>query len=721
MRYNHFDMLPERAFLKVGGRITLEGGGGGGQPSQPTQQTVTQTNIPDWLRDPTQRMVARGETLSEQPYQTYTGQRTAGFTPFQQQAFSQVGNLSAPEEYAQAARALSGAQQFGAAGALGAMGYQPTQYNQYQMRGPQAIGSQEVMGTGYQAVGAAAAPRVFGTSYDAAQAGYAPQLSGTGYQAMGAQAAPDVTGTGYQAAQTGYAPMLQGTSYQAQGVEAAPDVRAADLEYFQMADPGEFTSETAAKYMSPHQQAVTDIAKREAVGEAALLNRDLGARAAKIGAFGGSRFGIEQALLGSKLAQNLSDIEVRGQQSAFENAQQQMERDRAAKLNVASQNLQAKLGVQGLGSGQSLQASLANQQMRQQSNMASQAAYNQALQFGATQEQAAQAANQAAIQAANFANQQATNQAGQFSAGQTQAANLSNQQMRQQAGLASQQAYNQALQFGASQEQAAQLANQAGIQAINLANQGALNQAGQFTATQGMTAQQLNQATQQQANLASQQAYNQAMQFGATQEQAAQVANQQAALTASQANQQMQYQTGLQNLQALLSTQQQQDASRQAAANLNLQGAQFGAQTGLQAGTQLANLGTTSQQQELNRIQALAAAGEQQQALTQQQLNQRYQDFLEQRDWEKNQLGFMSGLIRGTPFSTSTTTSGYSTAPSTQSQLLSGALGVAGLASLLKKEGGKIDKNEGLSEKDKRKMRGEGLAKMNVYKMTGGA
>jgi hypothetical protein len=180
-------------------------------------------------------------------------------------------------------------------------------------------------------------------------------------------------------------------------------------------------------------------------------------------------------------------------------------------------------------------------------------------------------------------------------------------------------------------------------------------------------------------------------------------------------------QTGIQNLSSLLTTQQQQEAARQAAAGIRLQGAQAGAQTGLQAATQLANLGTTSQQQELNRIQALAAAGEQQQALQQQQLSSAYQQFLEQRDWEKNQLGYLSGLIRGTPFSTSTTQGVSAAAPSTTSQLLSAGLGVAGLASLLKKKGGKIDKNEGLSEKDKRKMRGEGLAKMNVYKMTGGA
>lgn len=523
MRYNHFDMLPDRAFFKVAGRMTLEGGGGGGQ-SPPSQQTVTQTNIPDWLKEPTQRMVARGETLSEQPYQAYGGERVAGFTPAQEAAFQQVYNLQAPQEYGQAGQSIAGAQQFGAAGALQAMGYQPSQFNQYQLNAPQNIRASNVYGTGYDA--------------------------------FGAQAAPDVTGTAYDAAQAGY---TQGWN---------PDA--------------------AAQYMSPYQQAVTDIAKREATSEAQMLNRELAGKAAKAGAFGGSRFGIEQALLGSRLATNLSDIQTKGSEAAYQTGLSQFNTENAAR------------------------------------------------------------------QAINLANQQALNQAGQFGATQAQTANLANQQMRQQANLASQQAYNEALKFGATQDQAAQVANQA------------------------------------------------------------------ARLTASQANQQTQLQTGIQNLSSLLTTQQQQEAARQAGANINLQGAQFGAQTGLQAGTQLANLGTASQQAELNRIQALAATGEQQQALQQQQLNAAYQDYMEQRDWEKNQLGFMSGLLRGTPFSTSTTQSATASAPSTQSQLLSAGLGVAGLASLLKKKGGKIDKAEGLSKKDKRKMMGEGLPKMNVYKMTGG-
>ena len=625
---------------KLGGGFVC-GGGGGGSPPPPSPQQVTTTtsSIPDWLKDPTQRMVARGEALSQQGYPVYSGQRVAGFTPEQQAAFQQVNNLTEPAEYAQAGQSITGAQQFGVAGAMQAMGYGPAQFNQYQLTGPQNIRASNVVGTGYDAYGAQAAPGITGTGYNAAQA---------------------------QAAQAGYAPMVQGTGYQAAGAEAAPDVAAQNLQYFQMANPESWAEAgTQARYMSPYQQAVTDIAKREATSEAAMLNRQLAGQAAKAGAFGGSRFGVEQALLGSKLAQNLTDIQTRGSEAAYQSGLGQFNTEQAARQAAGIQNLQAALGVQSLGAGQNMQAQLANQQMRQQANLASQAAYNQALQFGATQEQAAQVANQASVQQVNLANQQAA----------------------QQTGLANQAALNQAGQFGASQAQAANLANQ--------------------------------QVTQQ-ANLASQQAYNQALQFGATQAQAAQIANQQARLTAAQANQNVAYQTGVQNLQSLLTTQQQQEAARQAAAGINLQGAQFGAQTGLQAGTQLANLGTATQQQELNRIQALAAAGEQKQALQQQQLNTAYQNYLEQRDWEKNQLGYLSGLIRGTPFSTTTTQGTAVSGPSGMSQALSAGLGVAGLASLLKKKGGTIDKNEGLTKAEKKRMAGEGLAKMNVYKMTGG-
>jgi hypothetical protein len=54
MKYDHFTMLPERAFQPRNGRsgMTLEGGGGG-----PTQSTVTQSNIPEWLQPQTEALL----------------------------------------------------------------------------------------------------------------------------------------------------------------------------------------------------------------------------------------------------------------------------------------------------------------------------------------------------------------------------------------------------------------------------------------------------------------------------------------------------------------------------------------------------------------------------------------------------------------------------------------------------------------------------------------
>jgi len=76
-----------------GGRLTttrrayIDGGGGGGGPSQTTSYT---TNVPEYAKQPFMEMIGKGIALSEAPYQAYGGERTAQFTPLQQQAFGQA-------------------------------------------------------------------------------------------------------------------------------------------------------------------------------------------------------------------------------------------------------------------------------------------------------------------------------------------------------------------------------------------------------------------------------------------------------------------------------------------------------------------------------------------------------------------------------------------------------------------------------------------------------
>ena len=314
-----------------------------------------------------------------------------------------------------------------------------------------------------------------------------------------------------QAAQTGYN----------QQVNYNPN-----LTNFQMGPAQTFGSEQAQQYMSPYLQNVLDTQKREAVTDAqkAQLSQNLGA--ARQGTYGGSRQLLATTERERALGQQLGDIQGKGLQSAYDNAQQQFERDRAAGYNVNQANQQAGLGVQQLGVNTGLQTSLANQST--------------------------------GLQAA-----------------------LANLNAEQQSRV---------------QNQAAQLQ------------------------TQGLNAQQAMQAA-----LANQQAD----QFGASY-----------------------------RLQGL------------AQAN--------------QSAQTLGNLGTSQQQSDLSRLNAQQSVGAQQQALDQQHLDQQYADFLRQRDYPMEQLGYYSNLMRGLPIGLNSTATTYAQQPSIGSQIAGAGLGAASLYNLAK-------------------------------------
>jgi hypothetical protein len=114
---------------------------------------------------------------------------------------------------------------------------------------------------------------------------------------------------------------------------------------------------TAEAYMSPYQQAVTDIEKRELARQSAIEGQRQQAQAVQAGAFGGSRQGLVEAERQRNLMQQMSDVQARSSQNAFQQAREQFN----------AENLQA-----------GLQAQLANQQAYQQA----QQAREQSRQFG---------------------------------------------------------------------------------------------------------------------------------------------------------------------------------------------------------------------------------------------------------------------------------------------------------------------------------------------------
>lgn len=116
---------------------------------------------------------------------------------------------------------------------------------------------------------------------------------------------------------------------------------------------GEYNPYSSAAYMNPYQEAVTQKALEEMNRQAAIQRQGVASQAVKGGAFGGSRYGVQQAELGRNLAdvqsqrifqdyaQNYSQAQ-QAAMSAFQNQQARMQ-------NAGSMALNAGQGIAGLG------------------------------------------------------------------------------------------------------------------------------------------------------------------------------------------------------------------------------------------------------------------------------------------------------------------------------------------------------------------------------------
>jgi hypothetical protein len=76
-------------------------------------------------------------------------------------------------------------------------------------------------------------------------------------------------------------------------------------------------------YMNPYTSGVTDIAAREARRQADISRQSEQARLSQAGAYGGSRQAIMEAERQRNLGQQISDINIKGLQAAFDQAQKQ--------------------------------------------------------------------------------------------------------------------------------------------------------------------------------------------------------------------------------------------------------------------------------------------------------------------------------------------------------------------------------------------------------------
>lgn len=545
-------------------------GKGSSAPPQPQNQTVTQTNLPEYARPYFENLLERSQAESYRDYTPYEGQRLEGFTPQQEAIRAEAMGMTTPGQFAPA----SNIAQQAAMQSLGTQ-YDPTQFNYMGVQAPSL--SQYQMGPFERVQGQQFGAPQMGT----ATTGFQPTLDQFQIQAPGQYQAPQMG-----AAQTGFSPAL---------------------ERFQMTAPETFGAEQAQQYMSPYMQEVLDVQKREAVRDAekAQLGANLGA--ARQGTYGGARQLLAQTERERGLREQLGDIQSRGLETAFGQAQSQFERDRTAQMAAQRENLQSALGVQELGTTTGLQAALANLNTDQQSRVQNQAAQLQTQGMNADQ----------ALRTA-LANQQA---------------GLGVQELGTQAGLQT------------------ALANLSSEQQANVQNLAAQLQ------TQGLNADQALRSA---------------------------LANQQAGLTTDQQNlsarlgvQELGTRTGMEaqlaNQQAMLEAQRLSEQSRQFGSSLGLQGL---GQAITGAG-QLGQFGTSQQAADLQRLQAQAAAAGEPRAYQQQLLDMQYADFLRQRDYPMEQLGYFSNILRGLPVQMGSTATTYAQPPSMAQQL--GGVGLAGL------------------------------------------
>jgi hypothetical protein len=183
-------------YRKADGGLIL-GGGGSSAPSSPTQTQTQVQDLPDWAKPYAQNVLSQGAALTDinqNPYQPYGGNRIAGFTDLQNQAFQGAQNM-APSQQLNTGTALAGVSGLGGLGVAGQANPQNFQQNvggymnpyMQQVLNPQLDELRRQYGiTGTQQAGQATQAGAFGGSRDAIMAAENQRNLGTAQnQAIG--------------------------------------------------------------------------------------------------------------------------------------------------------------------------------------------------------------------------------------------------------------------------------------------------------------------------------------------------------------------------------------------------------------------------------------------------------------------------------------------------------------------------------------------------------
>ena len=451
-------------------------GKGGGSPP-PSSSTVTQTNLPEYVEPYFKRLLERTESESKRDYTPYGGDRLAG-TSADIKAVEDATRRMAQQGTPYIGEAMD-TTRAGIQAAYGAAGYRPGQFTMPGQGITQFTGPSATM-----------------------------QFSGPGDYArydMPTRNVTRFTGPSGPAQLSGIRSGVQ----QFSGPSAVS-------QFSQVGPSGEFDAAAAQQYMDPYMQQVVDVQKSKAIQDAAKAGAGRAAQAVGAGAFGGSREGIVQAEAAKSLQEQLGDIQAIGSQQAFKQAQEQFERDRAARMGQEQQRFQVEQAQE--------QAVRRFEDMGFTREQAQEQAFRQMEQQRMAQEQA-QADLVSRFEEAGFSRQQAQEQAQRQMEQQRLAAQQAQEQARvgrEQQLFKTQQAqqqairdmegmrfetekaresaiqarYNQLLQAQQAQEQARLAGAQFGLEGLKTGMAGAEQLAELGAKGQGLTIEQLRNLEQ---------------------------------------------------------------------------------------------------------------------------------------------------------------------------------------------------------------------------------
>ena len=333
-------------------RLTLDalfgGGGGGGQAAN---QTVTQENAVSKYAAPyVEKMLGKTEALTDAPYQTYGGQRTADFTGMQNQAFGAAGNLGTAQQTTDASNmaaqagigALNTQYQGGQFGNAyqGLQAYDPGQYNQQNVQAQQLQNYQ--MGPAQQV----SADKFGGQS---AQDYMSPYMQNVvDVQQREAQRQADIAGTG-RGAQAVRSGAFGGSRQAVMDAEAARnlatqkgDIQASGLQAAYQQAQQQFNADQARQLQAQQANQGAGLTVGQQNLAANLGVQQLGSSQNMQG-----QLANQQTNLATQQAQQQANQFGYGQQAA--NAQNLAQYGQAAnQLNAQQQQFGANLGLQGL-------------------------------------------------------------------------------------------------------------------------------------------------------------------------------------------------------------------------------------------------------------------------------------------------------------------------------------------------------------------------------------